>query len=108
MAKYYGMIGYAHEEETSPGVHKLIVTERPYYGEVTRIMKRNENGEGLNDNLTINNEISIVADPYAYEHFHNIVYIQWYGAKWHVNSIDVQRPRLIMTVGGVYNGPEPD
>lgn len=108
MAKYYGSVGYAEIKENPPGVWVDGITERQYYGDVIRNVRRWQSGENLNDDLTINNQISIVADPYAYQNFHAIKYVTWMGAKWKVSSIDVQYPRLILEVGGVYNGPEPE
>ncbi len=106
MAKFYGIIGYSVTEETSPGVWTESITERNYYGDVIRNTRRWQPGEGLNDNLTINNIISIVADPFAYQNFHAIRYIKWMGVSWKIDNIEVQRPRLILTIGGVYNEPQ--
>ncbi len=102
MARFYGNVGYAKSEETAPGVWEDSITVRPYYGDVIRNTRRWENGEGVNDNLTINNQISIVADAYAYQNFHAIKYVEWMGSKWKVSSADVERPRIILNVGGVY------
>lgn len=104
MAKFYGSIGYAETSETSPGVWTEVITERNYYGDVVRNSKRWQSGENLNDNLVISNEISVIADPFAYENFHTMRYIKWMGASWKILKIDVQRPRLLLTIGGVYNG----
>lgn len=104
MAKFYGVIGYAETKKTSPGVWTEAITEKNYSGDILRNTSRWQAGENLNDNLTIHNRISILADPYAYQHFHAIRYIEWSGAKWKVTSVEVQRPRLILTIGGVYNG----
>ena len=104
MAKYYGMVGYAETRETRPGIWEEIITERPYYGDVIRNARRLENGESIHDNVVINNSISVVADPYAYRHFANIRFIEWMGAKWKVTNVEVQSPRLLFTIGGVYNG----
>lgn len=103
MARYYGNVGYAESVETAPGVWEDSITVRPYYGDVIRNTRRWDNGEGLNDNLNINNQISIIADAYAYQNFHAIKYVEWMGTKWKVSSIDVERPRLILSVGGVYH-----
>ena len=107
MAKFYGEIGYAETTETAPGVWTDVVTERKYFGDVIKNTRRLEAGEGLNDNLTINNMVSIVADPFAYQHFHAMRYVNWMGALWKITNVEVQRPRLILTIGGVYNGPTP-
>jgi len=103
MAKFYGEIGYAEHVETAPGVWTEVVTKRMYCGDVVRNTSRTRSGENLNDNLVIDNQISIVADPYAYEHFSAMRYVQWMGALWKISSVEVQRPRLILTVGEVYN-----
>ena len=105
MAKYYGMVGYAETAETRPGIWEEVITERPYYGDVIRNVRRLENGESVNDNPVINNSISIVADPYAYRHFLAMRYVEWMGARWKVTNVEVQSPRLLLTIGGVYNGP---
>jgi len=103
MAKFFGLIGYVETVETTPGVHKEVATEHNYSGDVIKNNRRLEPGENLNSNITINNSISIIADPFAYQNFHTIRYVKWMGASWKVINIDVQRPRLILTLGGVYN-----
>lgn len=103
MAKFYGPIGYAVTEETTPGVWEEKTVERMYYGDLIRNTRRLQSSEYLNDDINISNEISILADPFAYENFHSMRYVGFMGAKWKVSSIDVQYPRLILTVGGVYN-----
>ena len=105
MAKYYGAVGYSEYVETAPGVKDDVITERYYYGDVISNSRRLEQGESLHDNVTINNQFSIIADAYAYEHFFAIRYIKWMGVAWKVSSVDVDRPRLTLTVGGVWNGP---
>lgn len=104
MAKFYGAVGYAVTEETAPGVWEEHITERMYYGELNRNTRRLQTADQLNDSITIANEISILADPFANENFHSIRYVEFMGAKWKVSNIEVQYPRLILTVGGVYNG----
>lgn len=107
MSKYYGVIGYAELVETSPDVWVEQITERPYYGDLIRNQRKWEPGEGLNDNLNVDNVISVVADPYAYQNFHKIRYISFMGSKWKVRTVDVQYPRLNLTIGGVYNDQTP-
>ena len=104
MAKFYGTIGFAMTEETSPGVWKETITERNYYGDLIRNTRRLQTTDQINDNINIANEISIVADPYANENFHMMRYAEFQGAKWKITNVQVQYPRLILTVGGVYNG----
>lgn len=107
MAKFFGAIGYSFgTKQATPGVWIDDIVEKNYYGDVLRNTRRLESGENLNDNLRVDNLISIVADAYAYENFFAIRYISWMGALWKVASVDAsQRPRLVLTIGGVYNGP---
>lgn len=77
---------------------------RQYFGELNRNHRRLEaTAAGTNDNITINNEISIIADEYAYNNFHTIRWLEFMGNKWKVSSVDVQPPRLILSVSEVYN-----
>lgn len=104
MAKFFGAVGYTESTETAPGVWSDVITERNYYGEITKNSQRLENGEHLNKNVTIRNSINIVSDPYAVNHVFAIRYVKWMGAAWTVTNVDVQYPRLILTLGEVYNG----
>lgn len=104
MAKFYGPVGYAETVETRPGVWEEQVTERMYYGDLTRNTRRLQASDGLNDDINVANEISIVADPFAMQNFHAMRYVGFMGVKWKVSGVEVQYPRLILTVGGVYNG----
>ena len=104
MAKFYGAIGYAVTEETAPGVWEEQITERMYYGELVRNTRKLHTADQLNDDINVANEVSILADPFAYENFYSIKYVEFMGAKWKVTNVEVQYPRLILTVGGVYNG----
>lgn len=103
MAKFYGIVGYAEQVETVPGVYSEEIAERPYYGDLIRNTRRYESASQLNDNLNIANEISIIADPFAYQNFHAMRYVEFMGAKWKITTVEVQYPRLILTIGGVYN-----
>lgn len=103
MAKWYGMIGYAETVETTPGNWDEQLTECPYYGDVIRNTRKLQGAEKVNDDISIANEISVVADPFACQNFHRMRYIEFMGAKWKVSNVEVQYPRLILTIGGVYN-----
>lgn len=105
MAKFYGEIGYGETVEKAPGVWEDNITEKSYFGDVIRNSRQLREGEQVNDDLSVGNSISIVADAYANEHFFAIRYIRWAGTLWKVKNVDVQSPRLILRLGGVYNGP---
>lgn len=104
MAKFYGPVGYAEIVETAPGVKEERIVEKFHSGDLVRNIRRLESSDKLNDDINIANEISIVADPFAIENFHKMRYVGYMGTRWKVTSVDVQYPRLILTIGGVYNG----
>ncbi|MBS6180569.1 MAG: hypothetical protein KH921_07250 [Erysipelotrichaceae bacterium] len=106
MAKFYGSIGYAETVETKPGVWGERITERMYFGDLVRNTRRLQDSGMLNDNINVANEISIVADPFANENFHSMRYVEFMGAKWKISNVEVQYPRLILSIGGEYNGEE--
>lgn len=106
MAKFYGVIGFAETKETAPGVYTEQIVERSYFGDLTRNSRRLQSSEQLNDNINIANEISIVADPYANDHFHEMRYVEFQGARWKISNVEVKYPRLILTAGGVWNGKQ--
>ena len=106
MAKWFGKIGYAETSETSPGVWKQQIVEKEYFGDMTRIIRRYEKSQNLNDDLNISNELSILADPYANNHFHTMRYAEFQGVKWKITSVEVNFPHLVLSLGGVYNGQE--
>lgn len=104
MAKWFGVIGYAETVETKPGVWTEQVTEKEYYGDLVRNSRRLQTTDQVNDNINISNQLSILADPYANEHIYAMRYATFQGAKWKVTDVEVQYPRLTLTLGGLYNG----
>ena len=104
MPKFYGNIGYAISKETAPGVWIEDIVERQYFGDIYRNTRKLQSGNQVNDSIDISNEISILSDPFANENFHSMRYVTYMGAKWKVSSVEVRYPRLILTVGGLYNG----
>lgn len=103
MAKFYGNIGYAKTIETEPGIWEETIIEKPYYGDLTKNSSRYQTSSDINDNITITNSISIVADPFASENFMHIRYVEFMGAKWKVNNVEIEYPRIILSLGGLYN-----
>ena len=103
--KWYGTIGYVETVETKPSVWVPQSTEFTYFGDITRTSRMLQSVGQVNDNISINVTISIVADPYATKHYFAIRYAVVDGVKWKVTNVDpTQYPRLILTLGGVYNG----
>ena len=105
MAKWFGKVGYSETVETAPGVWMPQDTIREYYGDVLRNTTRwSVNSESTNDDLTVNSQISIVADPFAIEKFYTMKWIEFMGTRWKITSVEPQYPRLILSLGGVFNG----
>lgn len=106
MAKWYGIIGYVVPTETKPGVWRNEITERNYFGDILNFNHRTQTADKLQDDFVIQNRLSIVADPFALESFRYIRYVSYMGANWEVTSAEVQYPRLILSIGGIYNGTD--
>jgi len=106
MNRFHGKVGYGESVQTAPGVWIDVITAISYFGNVTRNTRQLREGSLVNDDITVGNNISIIADAYAVENFMNIRYIEWQGSLWTVTAVEVQAPRLILTLGGIYNGPK--
>jgi hypothetical protein len=105
--KFYGKVGYGAPVETAPGVNSVVITEVPYFGDVVRNSRVLREGDRVNDDLSVDNSISSVADAYAIQNIFAIRYVEWMGTLWVVSNVDIQSPRLLLRLGGVYNGPKP-
>lgn len=106
MARFFGTIGYRNTYEARNGIWKPTITERQYFGDVIKRSSRmQESSETENSEMTFSNEISVIADPFAYERFADIVYAVWMNRKWAVTRVEVKMPRLILSIGGIYNDP---
>lgn len=104
MGRYYGKIGFKVSRESRLGVFVEDIIDRTYSGDYMRNTNAQvRSGNNINDDVVISNNISIVADPFIYENFHDIKYIEIMGQKWKVTSVEIQRPRLILSTGGLYN-----
>lgn len=107
MARFAGVIGYVSEEEDPPGsgVWTSVVNRINYKGDVKRAIVRNDDAGEIQDGTNLNHQISVLADEHAIDHASEIKFVEWVGGAWKVTSVEIQRPRLILNVGGVYNGP---
>jgi hypothetical protein len=103
MAKFHGIIGFAENYEERPGVWRDRIVERPYYGDVLDRFFENRTSQEVNDDLILSNQISIVSDTYAFENFQFMKYVTYLGKKWKITRVGVQYPRLVLSMGGVYN-----
>ena len=111
MAKFYDAIGFARPAAgtgSHQGVAEDKIVEMRYYGDVIRNTRKWEAGSDIHQNLVVNNQISIVADDYAFAHVFAMKYVKWMGCLWEITNVEPQRPRILITIGGVYNGPTPE
>ena len=103
MAKFYGKIGYSHTVETTPGVWTEDIIEKDHYGDIIKNVRKWESTENVNKNLVLNNRVSIVTDSFSINNTQNMKYIILLGSKWEIKSVEIDNPRLILSIGGVYN-----
>lgn len=104
MAKFFGKIGFSKTIETAPGVFEDLIDPREYYGDIERQGRRWENSESINDDLVVNNYVSVLADDFAYENIGNMKWVEFLGSKWKIKSVEMEYPRIKITLGGVWNG----
>lgn len=108
MARFYGKVGYATSQQTAPGVFTEIITEVEYYGDVIRDSRRlDPSQQVLNDGISLGNQFSVVGDEYAYGNINAMRYVSWNGENWKITNVEFRRPRLILSIGGVWNGNTP-
>lgn len=106
MAKFCGKVGFSMTSETAPGIWTEQITEKTYYGDTLRNTRRWDNASNVNDNLVISNQISIIADSFAYQNIGAMRYVSYCGSLWKITTADISYPRITLTLGGLYNGPE--
>lgn len=106
MPKFYGAIGFSKTEESpiGSGIYKSVDTERSYSGDLTNKYHKWSDGNKVNDDVNLSMQLSIIADPFLYSNIGFIRYVTIYNQKWKVNNVNVSYPRLILEVGGLYNG----
>ena len=102
--KWFGKIGFSDTVEKSPGVYVPEIVEKNYYGDLIKNVKRTNDGDKVNDDITLSNQLSIILDPYIQNRFSSIKYVTMFGSKWKVSNVEVQFPRLLLSLGGMYNG----
>ena len=107
MAKFFGHVGFGSQEvEISPGVYDYKIVERPYFGEVVRDAMKVVGGQTILSESKTTNSFRIMADGYASENFFDMQYVRWMGRYWEITQVELQqRPRMIIRIGGVWNGP---
>lgn len=102
--KWYGEIGFATTVETEPGVYEETTTSQKYYGELLSDRRKRQNGGEVNDNINVSNMLSVIADPFLLTNTSSIAYVTMLGSKWKVSDVEILYPRIVLSIGGVYNG----
>lgn len=106
--KFSGKIGFVNGSiEIEPDVWVPNIIERHYTGDMKRSYRKYQSGEYLNDNMRLNNQIEIISDLYLRQNWPSILYVLWDGVRWKVNTTEVGYPKLVLEIGGVYNGEVP-
>lgn len=106
MAKFSGQIGFAVSTQTAPDVWQDVITKKIYLGDVLRKSQRSTNDQKVNDDMVISHRISIIADEFVNANLGVIKFVVYNGVFWKVGNIEIERPRIILTLGSVYNGPK--
>lgn len=105
MEKFYGKIGFTNTTEVRPGIWtEGSPIERYYYGNIIKNDRRWEKAENINDDFNINCQISIISDSFAINNIYKMKYVELFNSLWKITSANVSYPRVILTLGGVYNG----
>lgn len=110
MAKFAGLVGYVTQEESAPGVWSPVENPKPMKGDIIRQSSTNGNGSRIgdtgkvNDDITLGHRVSLLGDAYAFENYFSIKWVQIGSKKWTVTSVEMQRPRVIVSLGGLWNG----
>ena len=108
MAKFYGQVGFVVDTPDGVDITVQRPYEKSYKGDLVKNRRKLQEGPSTADDVILSNQISIVADPYALSHFFAIRYVKWMGSTWKVSEVEVAYPRLILTIGGLYNGEVAD
>ena len=104
MARFSGLVGYTEQKETSPGVWKNVENPRKMVGDIISQSSVLRGGDQIHEDVSLNHRISVVGDAYAFDNYFNIRWVQVDGHKWQVTGVEVTRPRLIFSLGGMWNG----
>jgi hypothetical protein len=105
MTKFHGIVGFGSTAELRPGVYQDVIVERPYYGDVLQNSQSSRaNSDTVNNDITLSKQLRILSDSYSIANYLNIRFVEWNGKMWTVRSSDIARPRLILSLGDIYNG----
>lgn len=104
MAKFAGLVGYVTQEESTPGVWSQVENPKRMKGDIIRQSSSTQNGDKINSDVSLSHRVSLIGDAHAFDNYFNIKWIEVHGHKWEVDSVEIQRPRIIVSLGGPWNG----
>lgn len=105
MNQFRGKIGFSIPVNKGHGIYDNSVVERTYRGDILSQSRKLDAGTNINDNIDMNIRLSILSDDFLNVHLSQITYVHYMGGVWKVKSIEPSRPRIVLALGGVYNGP---
>lgn len=109
MARFHGTVGFLIEEDDqTTGIVRKTVVEKSYFGRVIEHSRKWQSSDSATDDVVLANQIAITANDYAFEHATTLAYVTYMGGRWKVTGIRIKRPEIILTLGGIYNGPRPN
>lgn len=100
--KWYDEIAFSNQVETEPDVWEEQVVKKKFMGDLLKVHKSNDQSSDINVDISVNNQLSVVMTPFLQNNFQKILYVQFFGAKWTVGTVEVQYPRLLLTFGKLY------
>lgn len=103
MARFTGLVGYVTQEESVPGVWSPVETQKMMKGDMIRQSSSGQNGDKVHSDISLNHRVSLLGDSYAFNNYYNLKWIMVNGRKWEVSSVEIQRPRIIVSIGGLWN-----
>lgn len=109
MARFYGTVGFMQtvEDDSRPGMYFEKITEYPKrYGDILTNKWNSSPGKSINDDFKVANRISVVCNKKMISEAQFARYIIWNNVKWEITSVDIEPPRLIFTLGGIYNAQQ--
>lgn len=98
------VLGFSEKnKEVRPGVWKMQPEEVTHRAKLLTYNKDYDSGEEVNDDLKLRNRYEIVMKDKKLD-YQDMRYVIVKGTKWKVSALEFLEVRIIITLGGVYNG----
>jgi hypothetical protein len=103
MAKFTGKVGFIEFVESEPGLFRPVVIEKSFSGDLLLDRRGWKASEHTSGDVFVSNRISLLANADLVNNLANIKYVIFMGVKWKVATFEILLPRVILTLGEVYN-----